>query len=123
MSAAVGGIRRIEGVQATQPIPRPGGDAGTSKRALGRKEQPEAGLPGRSASMEELTPALEKLAKTAPVFNCRFQFRIHEATKRIMVQVIDQESGEVVNEIPPEKILDLVARIQELVGLLVDKKV
>ncbi|MCL6558519.1 MAG: flagellar protein FlaG [Firmicutes bacterium] len=70
----------------------------------------------------QLTPALEKLNKTAPIFDFRFHFMIHEGTKRIMVQIIDQETGEVLNEIPPEKILDLVARIQELVGLLVDEK-
>lgn len=71
---------------------------------------------------EKLIPALEKLNKTAPIFDFRFHFIIHEETKRIIVQIIDQETGEVLNEIPPEKILDLVARIRELVGLLVDEK-
>lgn len=71
---------------------------------------------------EKLLPALEKLRKTAPIFDFRFHFLIHEETKRIMVQIIDQETGKILNEIPPEKILDLVARIQELVGLLVDEK-
>lgn len=71
---------------------------------------------------EKLIPALEKLNKTAPIFDFRFHFLVHEETKRIMVQIIDQETGEVLNEIPPEKVLDLVARIQELVGLLVDER-
>lgn len=70
-----------------------------------------------------ITPVLEKLKKTAIIFDYRFHFKIHEATGRVMVQVIDQETGEVLNEIPPEKVLDLAARIRELVGLLVDEKV
>lgn len=52
----------------------------------------------------------------------RLRFRVHEPTGRIWVQVIDQNTNEVVREIPPERYLDLVARIWELVGLLVDEK-
>ena len=52
----------------------------------------------------------------------RLRFRVHEATGRIWVQVIDQQTNEVVREIPPERYLDLVARIWELVGLLVDER-
>ena len=52
----------------------------------------------------------------------RLRFQVHEATGRIWVQVIDAETNEVVKEIPPERYLDLVARIWELVGLLVDER-
>lgn len=52
----------------------------------------------------------------------RFEFRIHEGTKRIMVKLIDNETDEIVKEIPPEKILDLVASIWDLVGILVDER-
>ncbi len=39
-----------------------------------------------------------------------------------MVKLIDKETDEVVKEIPPEKILDLVASIWDLVGILVDER-
>jgi len=87
-----------------------------------RENEKNSSPPPFREPAEELIPALEKLNKTAPIFDFRFHFLIHEETKRIMVQIIDQETGEVLNEIPPEKVLDLVARIQELVGLLVDEK-
>ncbi len=87
-----------------------------------RENEKNSSLPPFREPAEELIPALEKLNKTAPIFDFRFHFLIHEETKRIMVQIIDQETGKILNEIPPEKILDLVARIQELVGLLVDEK-
>lgn len=54
--------------------------------------------------------------------NNRFEFRIHERTGRIMVKLIDNETDEIVKEIPPEKILDLVANIWDLVGILVDER-
>lgn len=55
--------------------------------------------------------------------NTRFEFSIHEETKRIIVKVYDKNTGELVNEIPPEKFLDLIANIWKQVGLIVDKKV
>lgn len=51
-----------------------------------------------------------------------FEFQIHEGTGRIMVKLVDNESQEVIKEIPPEKILDLVASIWDLVGILVDER-
>ena len=40
-----------------------------------------------------------------------------------MVQVIDVNTEEVIKELPPEEMLDLKARIHEMVGILIDEKV
>ncbi|HHY78507.1 MAG TPA: flagellar protein FlaG, partial [Clostridiales bacterium] len=53
---------------------------------------------------------------------CRFEYSIHEATKQIMVKVIDKETDEVIREIPPEKILNMVAKMWEIAGLIVDER-
>lgn len=53
----------------------------------------------------------------------RFEFSIHEGTKKIMVKVINDETGDTIKEIPPEKILDMVAKMWELVGVLVDRRI
>lgn len=67
--------------------------------------------------------AVDKLNKTARIFNKRFHFSIHEATHRVMVQVIDTETNKVINEFPPKKVLDLIASVEDLLGLVVDKKI
>ena len=54
--------------------------------------------------------------------NDHFEFKIHEGTGRIMVKLVDNDTKEVIKEIPPEKILDLVASIWDLVGILVDER-
>lgn len=72
---------------------------------------------------EKLEDKVEQLNKTVEIFDRRIHFQIHEETNRIMVQVVEVETEEVLTEIPPEKILDLVARIEEMIGLIVDKKV
>jgi len=40
-----------------------------------------------------------------------------------MIKVINSETDEVIREIPPEKILDLIAKLWELAGIIVDEKV
>lgn len=51
------------------------------------------------------------------------QFSIHEATGRIFVKVIRGETGEIIREIPPEQVLNLAAKIDEMMGILYDQKV
>ncbi|OGO77290.1 MAG: hypothetical protein A2Y23_02630 [Clostridiales bacterium GWB2_37_7] len=51
-----------------------------------------------------------------------FEFSIHEATKEIVVKVIDKDTNEVIREIPNEKILDMVAKMWEMSGIFVDER-
>lgn len=66
--------------------------------------------------------AIEKANKAFSGANKRFVFSIHEKTKEIMVKVIDSDTNEVIREIPPEKILDMVAKMWEMAGLIVDER-
>lgn len=72
--------------------------------------------------MEDLQDAVEKVNITADTFNISLRFRIHEESERIMVQVVNLENNEVIKEIPPEKILNVVAQIQNIIGLFIDTR-
>jgi flagellar protein FlaG len=72
---------------------------------------------------EEIITAIEKANSTLKGVDKRFEFSIHEGTREIMVKVIDDATDEIIREIPPEKILDMVAKIWELAGILVDRKI
>jgi len=65
---------------------------------------------------------IERANKAIVGATCRFEYSIHEATKQIMVKVIDKETDEVIREIPPEKILNMVAKMWEIAGLIVDER-
>lgn len=69
-----------------------------------------------------LISAIEKANKALSGSTRHFEISIHEKTRDIMVKVIDSETKQVVREIPPEKILDLVSRLWELAGLIVDER-
>lgn len=66
--------------------------------------------------------AVERLNRMADIFATSLRFSIHEATHTIMVRVVDTRTGEVIREIPPEQILNAVAKMQEMLGLLFDEK-
>lgn len=88
----------------------------------------QQGTPARSETRREvdraqLEDALEKLTRSADLFNKGLQFRIHDKTGRLIVRVIDRETEEVIRDIPPERILDLVASIEAFLGLLFDERV
>lgn len=54
--------------------------------------------------------------------NAEAQFAVHEDTKRVMIKIVDKDSKEVLKEFPPEKTLDMIAKVWELAGLFVDEK-
>lgn len=67
--------------------------------------------------------AIEEANKKISVANRRFEYSVHEKSKAIMIKVIDTDTNEIVKEIPPEKVLDIVAKMWELVGgVFVDER-
>ena len=73
-------------------------------------------------TIKQLEKTVNKANEHIMGVNTQLQYRIHEGTDRIMVRLIDTESQDVIREIPPEKMLDLVAEIWKRVGLVVDKQ-
>jgi flagellar protein FlaG len=66
--------------------------------------------------------AINKANKAADGRYTTCEFSVHEQTKRISVKVLDRDTHEVIREIPPEKVLDMVAKLWELAGIIVDEK-
>ena len=71
-------------------------------------------------SNEQLKRAVEEINKKAN--NSTAVFGVHEETNRITIKIVDKESKEVIKEFPPEKTLDMIAKVWEMAGLMVDEK-
>ncbi|MBH1942466.1 flagellar protein FlaG [Mobilitalea sibirica] len=50
------------------------------------------------------------------------EFQYHEDINRVSIKIFDKETDEVIREIPPEEALEMVEKMWELAGLLVDEK-
>ena len=75
---------------------------------------------------DKIKAAVDDLNKTvkqaSPMHHTQLSFKYHEDTNRISITVTDSDTDEVIREIPPEKTLDMIAKVWEMAGLLVDKK-
>lgn len=69
---------------------------------------------------DTIKKALEELTKKQANFIS--EFGIHEKTNRITVKIVDKDTKEVIKELPPEKMLDMIAKVWEYAGLFVDEK-
>lgn len=76
----------------------------------------------KTISREELNKKVEQLNKAAEALDRKLQFKIHDETHRIIVKILHKDTEEVIAEYPPQKILDVLAKIDEEMGLLVDAK-
>ena len=72
------------------------------------------------AQNERIRKAVEDLNKK--MSNSVAEFGIHEATNRVTIKIVDKQTKEVIKELPPEKTLDMIAKVWEMAGLLVDEK-
>jgi len=49
-------------------------------------------------------------------------FGVHEKTNRVTIKIVDKDTKEVIKEFPPEQTLDMIAKVWEVAGILVDEK-
>ncbi len=79
---------------------------------------------------EEKTPDFSQTADLSAniqnsldiIHNVKLKFSVHEASGQVMEMISDEETGEVIREIPSSEILNIAAKLDEMVGLLFDQK-
>ena len=64
--------------------------------------------------------AVEEIKKNSTDSEAIFGF--HEETNRVTIKIVDKQSKEVLKEFPPEKTLDMIAKVWEMAGLMIDQK-
>lgn len=75
----------------------------------------------QQATGEQIKKAVEELNRKINV-NTEAVFGMHEETNRVTIKIVDKSTKEVIREVPPEKTLDMIAKVWEIAGILVDEK-
>lgn len=75
-----------------------------------------------SISEEKVIRSIEEANKRLLGTNTEMHMSVHEETKKINIKIIDKETNDIIIEYPPEKLLDIFAKMIELSGLIVDEK-
>lgn len=66
--------------------------------------------------------AVDKANRQMSSRDTTLKFEAHEKSGDFIVRIIDTNTKEIIREIPSEKILDMVANMLEMAGILVDER-
>lgn len=72
---------------------------------------------------DQLKEAVKEVNNFLKPMKTSIQFVLHEELGEYYVKVVNEDTKEVIREIPPKKMLDMYAAMAELIGLLVDRKI
>ena len=75
-----------------------------------------------SFSEKEVKNAANKINEFLDDKGIHVKYEKHDVFNQMIIKVIDNNTNEVIKEIPSKKILDMVAKMCEMAGILVDKK-
>lgn len=76
----------------------------------------------RMFAEKKIKQAIDEANQRTKFTKKAFEYAVDDKTNRIAITVRDQETDEVIREIPSEETLDMVAKIWELAGIIVDEK-
>ena len=84
------------------------------------QSQNQDGQGNMPPSNETVKRTINNLNKTME--NTEAVFGIHEGTNRVTIKIVDRQTKEVIKEFPPEKTLDMIEKVWEIAGIMVDEK-
>ena len=78
--------------------------------------------PEKQVSKDDLINMSKMMSQFLAMTNPDLKFDVHEDTNRLMVNLVDGKANRVLKTFPSKEFLDMVARIKDYVGMIVDKK-
>lgn len=87
----------------------------------GQSGSQDQGKGQQTATNEQIKKAVEQINKNM-MAHSEAVFGIHEGTNRVTIKIVDKSTKEVIRELPPEKTLDMIAKVWEMAGILVDER-
>lgn len=117
---------QVTPVEAVEPVqgqyanlPKSDSEQGNGEQNQNQNNQNQ----GRSFERSRLEKAVEKAVKALEGPSTNFEIAYQEKSNRIMIKVRDKMTGDVIREIPPDRINDVISKMAEIAGILVDEKV
>ena len=91
------------------------------------RDSEKKGEQGENSSGKEKEPAQSSMDAAMTVLNSQIArthcaYAYDEVTKRVSIKVFDDETDELIREVPPEKSLEALKKIWEIAGIIIDEK-
>jgi flagellar protein FlaG len=91
-----------------------------SKSSGGNPNEQGKGQKDPAASEKQIKDAISRANSKMKRTRCEFSYS--EETKRVSIKVLDQDTEEVIREIPPEETLQMIEKMWEMAGILIDER-
>lgn len=86
----------------------------------GKSETPSQSSPQvDEARIERIAEAMDNYVKSV---QRELNIRVDHESGKVMVKVLSRDTGEVIREIPPEELLKLASRMEEMAGVLLNRR-
>jgi flagellar protein FlaG len=72
---------------------------------------------------EKLKDAADKANEFVSSFNQELQFSVDKDTDKMIVKVVDKQTGDVIRQIPSKEMLEIVKALDTIHGLIIRKKI
>jgi len=104
-----------------------GAKVDATTQGVARAQGSDADAQGQGAFGNQNQPSNEQIKKAVDQMNKKMEnseavFGFHDDTNRVTIKIVDKDTKKVIKELPPEKTLDMIAKVWEMAGILVDEK-
>ncbi len=119
----------INDIAGTGELRRVLRDFGTGHSVPDRANTPEPvtgrAMTERDAASDEQTlqRAVERVREVFQGVDARLLIEIDQGLNRVVIKIVNGQSGEVIRQIPPEELLELARRFDGATGLLLQEHV
>ena len=131
-SIVAGAAERVSSTTATTQAPEKQEpqvqrveDTGNAQK-FNQAEEQEDPLKAREEEQEQMDEKTvsymtEELNELMSKINCNLEFQYHKEVNMMSVRMLDKKTHEVIKEVPPEEMLEQMAKAREWLGAFLDK--
>lgn len=90
--------------------------------AAQKNDQQEEEAEGKEPSKNTIDSVVSEVNQKMRLTKTRCEYSYDEPTKRVSIKVFDKDTDKLIREVPPEKSLEMLQKMWEIAGIIVDEK-
>lgn len=112
-------VIKVQDARITQPVVKP--DRADTVKKVNKEKRADI-KKDEAINDDMLDNSVKQANKSLEQFNRMIERTIHEKTHTIMYVLKDSVTNEIIKEFPPKKIQDMIAKMWEMAGILIDER-
>lgn len=120
---ATSNIAGIAPQRSPEHLPQPPSSAPEPRNEVATEAKEREQAPAPELTADELREVVQSFEEAIVFVNRSIRFQVDESTNRLVTLIVNQDTNEVIRQIPPEEMVAIARRLREFVGLFLDVEV